>query len=100
MKVILVPYPAQGHITPMLQLAAALLPSGYELVLVMPELVHRRIAPETEWMGAAGTVTCILLLDGLEPNSSLISSPQRRPWKGLPWQPSWSKSRVSSAMWC
>ncbi|OWM81567.1 UDP-glycosyltransferase 82A1 [Punica granatum] len=67
MKVILVPYPAQGHVTPMLQLAVALLPSGFEPVLVTLEHIHRRIKPDIEQMGhVASMVKCVVLQDGLE----------------------------------
>ncbi|KAK4748134.1 hypothetical protein SAY87_014720 [Trapa incisa] len=67
MKAILVPYPAQGHVTPMRHLAAALLQRGYEPVLVTPEHVHRQIAPEIEKEG--GGITCVALQDGLDHSS-------------------------------
>ncbi|KAH7533603.1 hypothetical protein FEM48_Zijuj04G0149300 [Ziziphus jujuba var. spinosa] len=42
-RIILVPYPAQGHITPMLNLASALLNHGLEPVMVVPEYIHLQI---------------------------------------------------------
>ncbi|XP_030456035.2 UDP-glycosyltransferase 82A1-like [Syzygium oleosum] len=44
-KAILVPYPAQGHVTPMLKLALILHSQSFDPVLVTPEFIHRSISP-------------------------------------------------------
>ncbi|XP_010532515.1 PREDICTED: UDP-glycosyltransferase 82A1 [Tarenaya hassleriana] len=43
-KVIFIPYPAQGHVTPMLHLASAFLSRGFSPVVLTPEPIHRRIS--------------------------------------------------------
>lgn len=42
-KILLIPYPALGHVTPMLNLASILLARGFQPVLVTPEFIHRLI---------------------------------------------------------
>ncbi|KAL8478140.1 hypothetical protein ACS0TY_030143 [Phlomoides rotata] len=45
-KIILIPYPAQGHVTPMLKFAAVLSNlGGFRPVVITPEFIHRRISP-------------------------------------------------------
>ncbi|KAK3444666.1 hypothetical protein EUGRSUZ_A00895 [Eucalyptus grandis] len=59
-KVILVPYPAQGHVTPMLRLASILYSHGFDPVLVTPEFIHRRISPSVNPAAGAGEVITFL----------------------------------------
>uniref|UniRef100_A0A5B7CCJ8 Glycosyltransferase n=1 Tax=Davidia involucrata TaxID=16924 RepID=A0A5B7CCJ8_DAVIN len=61
-KIIMVPYPAQGHVTPMLKLASAFLKRGLEPVVVTPEFIHRRIAPKL----MDQRISCMSIPDGLE----------------------------------
>ncbi|KVH95845.1 UDP-glucuronosyl/UDP-glucosyltransferase [Cynara cardunculus var. scolymus] len=58
-KVIMVPYPAHGHVTPMLNLAFALTCHGLSPVVVMPDFIHRTMAHKTH-------ITCISIPDGLD----------------------------------
>ncbi|XP_022154325.1 UDP-glycosyltransferase 82A1 [Momordica charantia] len=46
-KVILVPYPAQGHVTPMLMLATAFHRHGFLPILLTPNYIHRQISSPT-----------------------------------------------------
>ncbi|KAK9052566.1 hypothetical protein SSX86_029195 [Deinandra increscens subsp. villosa] len=55
----MVPYPAQGHVTPMLNLASALTHLGLSPVVVTPEFIHRTIANKSH-------VTCMSIPDGLD----------------------------------
>ncbi|XP_038975925.1 UDP-glycosyltransferase 82A1-like [Phoenix dactylifera] len=43
-RVVLVPFPAQGHVTPMLHLAQALHAQGFLPMVASPDFIHRRIA--------------------------------------------------------
>ncbi|KAD3641985.1 hypothetical protein E3N88_31209 [Mikania micrantha] len=58
-KVIMVPYPAQGHVTPMLNLASALTHLGLSPVVVTPEFIHKTIAQKSH-------ITCMSIPDGLD----------------------------------
>ncbi|XP_047170282.1 UDP-glycosyltransferase 82A1 [Vigna umbellata] len=55
--VILVPYPAQGHVTPMQNLAWAFLAQGFHPLIVLPHSFHRKIHGQEEqedglrWVG-------------------------------------------------
>ncbi|KAK7371792.1 hypothetical protein VNO80_05157 [Phaseolus coccineus] len=46
--VILVPYPAQGHVTPMQNLAWAFVAQGFHPLIVLPHSVHRQLHGEGE----------------------------------------------------
>ncbi|KAI3502091.1 hypothetical protein L1887_30122 [Cichorium endivia] len=58
--VIMVPYPAQGHVTPMLNLASALSRHGLSPVVVTPEFIHHTIAHKNTH------ITCKSIPDGLD----------------------------------
>ncbi|KAF5199461.1 Udp-glycosyltransferase 82a1 [Thalictrum thalictroides] len=66
-KIVLVPYPAQGHVTPMLQLALALQTHGFETVMVTPEFIHNRIASNIESMDGISFLSVPDGLDASEP---------------------------------
>ncbi|KAL2474331.1 UDP-glycosyltransferase 82A1 [Abeliophyllum distichum] len=61
-KVILIPYPAQGHVTPMLQLASVLLKFGLKPVMIVPEFIHHRLSPQ---INERHGILCISIPDGL-----------------------------------
>lgn len=62
-KIILVPYPAQGHVTPMLKLASVLVDQGFEPVMVTPEFIHHKITPKID---PKDLISCVSIEDGLE----------------------------------
>ncbi|ESQ47646.1 hypothetical protein EUTSA_v10020711mg [Eutrema salsugineum] len=62
-KIIFIPYPAQGHVTPMLHLASAsFLSRGFSPVVMTPESIHRRISTSNQDLG----ITFLALSDGQE----------------------------------
>ncbi|KAL7086601.1 hypothetical protein ACP275_13G010800 [Erythranthe tilingii] len=63
--IILIPYPAQGHVTPMLKLASLLSNLGFRPVVVTPEFIHRRISPQINPAGDG--ILCVPISDGLDP---------------------------------
>lgn len=67
LKVILVPYPAQGHVTPMLKLASVFINGGLitEAVLVTPEFIHNRIISSVDHE-SKNKIRCMSIPDGLE----------------------------------
>ncbi|KAF2308264.1 hypothetical protein GH714_039755 [Hevea brasiliensis] len=62
-KIILVPYPAQGHVNPMVKLALALLKLGFEPVMITPEFIYHSI---TSSMDPKGKIMCMAITDGLK----------------------------------
>ncbi|XP_057461012.1 UDP-glycosyltransferase 82A1 [Actinidia eriantha] len=75
-KIIMVPYPAQGHVTPMLQLASAFLRLGFSPIVVVPEFIHRKIVPKiSDNKSLCGesdydrTISCLSIPDGLDDDS-------------------------------
>ncbi|KAK6287002.1 hypothetical protein POUND7_013181 [Theobroma cacao] len=61
-KIILVPYPAQGHVTPMLKLGSAFLGQGFQPIIVTPEFIHYRI---TANMDPIDEIRFLSIPDGL-----------------------------------
>ncbi|XP_058075033.1 UDP-glycosyltransferase 82A1 [Magnolia sinica] len=42
-QIVLIPYPAQGHITPIIQLAASFHIHGFQPLIIIPDFIHDRI---------------------------------------------------------
>lgn len=61
-KVILIPFPAQGHVTPMLKLASILPTFGLKPVLIVHEFIHDRISAQ---INARDGISCMSISDGL-----------------------------------
>ncbi|XP_068647390.1 UDP-glycosyltransferase 82A1-like [Aristolochia californica] len=65
-RIILVPYPAQGHVTPLLQLASSFHVHGLQPLVVLPDFIYGRIVSK---IGAAsGGVVFVSLPSGLGPD--------------------------------
>lgn len=62
-KIILIPYPAQGHVTPMLKLALAFINHGFEPVMITPEFIHRKIMSNID---PKANISFMSLPDGME----------------------------------
>ncbi|KAJ1383853.1 UDP-glucuronosyl/UDP-glucosyltransferase [Sesbania bispinosa] len=67
--IILVPYPAQGHVTPMQKLASALVSHGFEPLIVLPQHIHRKIMLHVN--KADDEIKLVALPDGLEEDTTL-----------------------------
>lgn len=63
--VLLVPFPAQGHITPMLQLAGVLAAHGVAPTVALPDFIHRRIVAACGGGGVVG-VTLASIPSGID----------------------------------
>uniref|UniRef100_A0A803LNE3 Glycosyltransferase n=1 Tax=Chenopodium quinoa TaxID=63459 RepID=A0A803LNE3_CHEQI len=66
--IILVPYPAQGHVTPMLKLASSLSTFGFRPLVVLPEFIHRLIFNKIN-AATKGGIVCVSIPDGLDEES-------------------------------
>lgn len=64
-KILMVPYPAQGHVTPMHKLASILTSRGFEPIVITPEFIHNQI---TSSMDPQSEISCMSIPDGLEKN--------------------------------
>lgn len=62
-KIILVPYPAQGHVTPMLKLASVFHNRGFDTIMVTPEYIHHQIVSQVE---PRDQILCVPIPDGLD----------------------------------
>ncbi|CAA7030223.1 unnamed protein product [Microthlaspi erraticum] len=61
-KIVFIPYPAQGHVIPMIHLASAFLSRGFSPVVMTPQSIHRRILTSNQDLG----ITFLPLSDGQE----------------------------------
>ncbi|XP_002521042.2 UDP-glycosyltransferase 82A1 [Ricinus communis] len=61
--IILVPYPAQGHVNPMMKVALAMLNLGFEPVIIIPDFIHQRIITSLD---PKCRITFMSISDGLE----------------------------------
>ncbi|PON77624.1 UDP-glucuronosyl/UDP-glucosyltransferase [Trema orientale] len=67
-KIILfVPYPAQGHVTPMLKLATSFLNQGFRTVFVTPRFIHDQIARRIETENKIESVPIPSAIDDTSP---------------------------------
>ncbi|KAF3773974.1 UDP-glycosyltransferase [Nymphaea thermarum] len=65
-KVALVPYPAQGHVTPMVQLASALNRLGFQPVLINPQFIHSQLSCTAVSEDDGNGVMFMSIPDGLD----------------------------------
>ncbi|KAK1393425.1 7-deoxyloganetin glucosyltransferase [Heracleum sosnowskyi] len=65
-KIILVPYPAQGHVTPIVNLASLLARQSFQPVVVTPEFIHRSISHQ---IGRGTEISFIGIPDGIQEGS-------------------------------
>lgn len=68
--VLAVPYPAQGHLIPMMELVQGLTTGGIKVTIVVTELIHRRISKSANGGGESDPdlVKFAVIPDGMEPS--------------------------------
>ncbi|XP_061344107.1 UDP-glycosyltransferase 82A1 [Gastrolobium bilobum] len=67
-RIILVPYPAQGHVGPMQKLASAFLSHGFEPVIVLPQYIHHQILLHVDYKD--DEIKYVAVPDGLEEDTA------------------------------
>ncbi|KAG9456775.1 hypothetical protein H6P81_001283 [Aristolochia fimbriata] len=67
-RIILVPYPAQGHVTPMLQLASTFHDHGLQPLVVLPDFIYDTVVGKTGAAASGGSVMLVSLPSGLAPD--------------------------------
>lgn len=67
-RIILVPYPAQGHVNPMQKLATAFLSHGFAPVIVLPQYIHRQILVHVDYKDDG--IKWVAVPDGLEEDTA------------------------------
>lgn len=65
--VIAVPYPAQGHVNPMLELSKKLVKQGIKVTLFNTDFNHKRVVSSWSPSATEEAVTMVSFPDGLEP---------------------------------
>ncbi|KAL9232087.1 hypothetical protein vseg_007232 [Gypsophila vaccaria] len=64
--ILMVPYPAQGHVTPMLKLATKLSTVGYRPLIILPEFLHRSIFSKVNSTTKGDLIKFVSIPDGLD----------------------------------
>lgn len=73
-RIILVPYPAQGHVTPMQKLAVTLLNLGFEPIIVLPQFIYNQIViynDEENNNSNHHQIKWVAIADGLEKETAI-----------------------------
>lgn len=64
-RIFLVPYPAQGHVTPMLQLAASFHDRGLEPVVILPDFIYDKIVNSNAQIASGYNIAMASIASGL-----------------------------------
>jgi hypothetical protein len=68
--IVFVPYPAQGHVSPMQNLASVFASQGFEAVIVLPQHVHKKINNNNNDDDNNKIIKWVALADGMEEDST------------------------------
>ncbi|CAK7323021.1 unnamed protein product [Dovyalis caffra] len=66
--IVVVPYPAQGHVIPFMELSQCLAKQGFKITFVNTEYNHNRVLKALGENSIGGEISLVSLPDGLEPS--------------------------------
>jgi UDP:flavonoid glycosyltransferase YjiC (YdhE family) len=64
---LVIPYPAQGHVIPLLEVAHALADRGFTVTFVNTEFIHARVVAAGAGLEDSGRVRFVAVPDGMAP---------------------------------
>ncbi|KAD6795974.1 hypothetical protein E3N88_06870 [Mikania micrantha] len=64
--VLLIPYPAQGHVTPLMEAAQCLTSNGLKVTFVNTDFTHKRVSACSEIHGLSDMMQMVSIPDGME----------------------------------
>ena len=70
--VLIIPFPAQGHVTPLMKLAHRIADHGIKVTFVNSHFIHKKVVaalPDEEAAGARGRIRLVSIPDGLDPEA-------------------------------
>lgn len=67
LHVLIIPFPAQGHVIPLLELSLCLVQHGFKITFVNTEHTHNRVINALHGMSIGDGIRLVSIPDGMEP---------------------------------